>query len=91
MHYWVANQLAWAMPGYFSTAIGFHEIGTIIWQFSSFRTLACRVNAGVFEQQDGVLANARHYLGVHLLLECKTICIRQKVWVEGDFFESRHD
>jgi hypothetical protein len=61
LHYWVANQLTWTVPGYFSATVNVNDLSTIVWSLGIFGALAGCVNTLVLKQDAGVWPNASCY------------------------------
>jgi hypothetical protein len=54
VNYWIANQLAWAMPSYLPAAININNWRAIDWALECFSATTGCVNRRVFQKQNSV-------------------------------------
>jgi hypothetical protein len=82
-HNRVANQLAGSMPGEFSPAIDFDDLGAIIWALRVLSSFPGCVYAAVFKQNDGVWPGLGNYFFMDLALKPKPVVVSNEIRVEA--------
>jgi hypothetical protein len=78
LHYWVANQLPWTVPGNLSAAVNINDFCSIVWSFGIFGALAGRVNTFVLKQNASIWSNASRYFFMDGSLEGEPL----EIWHE---------
>jgi hypothetical protein len=89
-HYWIANQLAGAVPSDFSAAVNVNNGSAIGWALGVFGSLAGGVGALVLKQNTGVAADARYNFLVDRALKSEGVQVWDKLWVKPRVEKFRH-
>lgn len=87
---WIADELAWSMPGDLSAAVHVDHRGAVGRALSIFGALAGGVDRLVFEEQQGVWAGSRNDFGVHFALEVPGFQVWPKLGANTEIFNRPH-